>query len=150
MRFDSGVIKCHSTTDCELTSSGDLALILNEDDSFRQRLLIWLAVPQGELFDPDAGCPVYDFFHTKLTSSDLQALSNALKNSFTYLFPELSVRKVKITKTDYSTLFVEIYAGNSKLGFLFSKKDIDSVNKNMWALWAENNLAPFAGQYEDE
>lgn len=144
MKLDGGIIKCHSTTDLILTQSGDLALTEGDGNGMRQRLLIWLAVPQGELFDPLAGCPVYDFFHQKLTKSTTTSLGNELLNSFRYLFPELDVRNVEITKTDYETLFVEIYAGTAALGFLFSKQDVDTLNKNMWNIWAENNLVPFA------
>lgn len=148
MRFDGGIVRCHSTTDAELTSSGDLALVPESAFGLRQRLLIWLAVPRGELFDPEAGCPVYDYFHTRLTGSDTQALANDMKNSFRYLFPELNVQKVEISRTDYTTLFMEIYAGSSKLGFLFSQKDCDLINKNMWGAWADNHLVPFPEQQE--
>jgi hypothetical protein len=149
MRLDSGVVKCHSTTDLELTSSGDLALITDDDGGMRQRILIWLAVPPGELFDPEAGCPVYDYFHTKMTPSMTQSLANAMTNSFKYLFPELNIRKVDITRTDYSTLFLEVYTSTSLIRFLFSKKDVDSVNKNMWDIWAQNNLCPLGDQYDE-
>lgn len=144
MKLDGGIIKCHSTTDLVLTPSGDLDLVTGDGDAMRQRLLIWLAVPQGELFDPYAGCPVYDYFHTKLSQDNLTSMSRAMLTSFQYLFPELGVYKVELTKTDYTTLFCEVYAGDSALGFLFSKQDIDTVNKNMWADWANNNLVPFA------
>lgn len=149
MKLDGGVVKCHSTTDIELTSSGDLALITDDDSGMRQRILIWLAVPPGELCDPEAGCPIYDYYHTKMTSSMTQSLANAITNSFKYLFPELNIRKVDITRTDYSTLFMEIYTSTSSIRFLFSKKDVDSVNKNMWDIWAQNNLSPMGNQYDE-
>jgi hypothetical protein len=143
MKLDGGTIKCHSTTDLVLTQSGDLGLIQGDSNGIRQRMLIWLAVPQGELFDPDAGCPAYDFFHAKLTESNIQRMANKFLNSFRYSFPELDIKNVEITKTDSQTLFVEVYAGNNAIGFLFSKQDIDSLRKNMWNDWAINNLVPF-------
>jgi hypothetical protein len=146
MRLDGGYIKCHSDTDLVLTQSGDLQLVTGDGNGIRQRLLIWLSVPQGELFDPNAGCPSYDFFHVKLTEENMIALGNQMLNSFRYSFPELDVKNVEVTKTDQETVFVEVYAGTSAVGFLYSLFDVNSLRTNMWSTWAQNNLVPFATQ----
>jgi hypothetical protein len=149
MKLDCGNIKCHSTTDLVLTQSGDLALIADGSSGMRQRLLIWLAVPQGELFDPNSGCPSYDFFHTRLTRENMKSFANALLNSFQYTFPEINVQNVEVTKTDYQTVFIEVYAGTNAFAFLYSLQDANMLSKNMWSTWAQNNLVPFFNQSTD-
>jgi hypothetical protein len=132
MQMDGGTVKCHSTVDAVLTTSGDLALVADDSTGMQQRLMIWMATPPGERFDPTIGCPWYSYAHKKMSSANIKELANEMTNSFVKFFPELDVSRIEISKLDTRTLFVEVYAGDG-VNFIFTKEDQDESYKNFWS-----------------
>jgi hypothetical protein len=139
LRFEEGYVKCHSTLDLELTSSGDLALVEGVDNT-RQRLLLWFATPPGERLNPNIGCPWYNYQHKKNTESNLRELAGVMRYSLEQHFPDFKIRNVVLTRIDPFVVYADMTIGYESLRFLFSSPDIVELNKNVWAEFQENDL----------
>jgi len=133
LRFDTGVVKCHSTQDLELTPYGDIALTSSDLDLFDQQFLLYWGTPPGERIDPNIGCPWYDFQHERATDTELARFEAAMEKSIEYHFPELKVQSVKFEYLDTRTIFGDITLSSGSIKFLLDRDEMMDLENNIWA-----------------
>ena len=130
----SGRVGCHSAWDLITTVSGDIALTRDAAENNRQRLLMWLATPKGERLDPTLGCCIHDYFHQKITSDLPRRLELDMRADLLSVFPELSIRNIKIVSNTYLSggnreIVCDITLGNDSLQFLANLFDMQGTNE---------------------
>ena len=123
--IDSGHCTCHSLLDLVLTPSGDLAVIDGQDE-LNQRFFLYLAIPQGEFYDPKVGCFAYDYLHEKNTSSNMRRMEQDIQDDLPYQFPELQVHDVTCqqSSTDPFQAKISIKLSNETLQYMYTPEEL--------------------------
>jgi len=129
--MEGGRCRCHSDMDLVTTTTGDLAVTMDKDEHMRQRMVLWLATPRGEVYNqPYAGCVLHDYIHERMSGSVLARLERDLKQDMQDHFPELGVTSITCNKVSDDPCELQILGRLSEDGieFFVNLADIDMLS----------------------
>lgn len=130
--LESGLVKCHSRLDLEITPYGDIALTKSEEERFMQCFMIYWGIPPGERIDPRIGCPWFDYQHAKSTDANLQSFERDLELSLKWHFPELGVRSLHLEYLDSHTIYGVLTMSADELRFIIDEREMMDLENNIW------------------
>jgi phage baseplate assembly protein W len=124
--LEQGSCKCHSLLDILLSPTGDLALTKTDQQTLRQRFLLYLATPKGERLDPTVGCCLHDFLHEINSPRVTRKLELYIESDLRTQFPELGIKTVRCSPSTYldGEMEINVILADDSLQFLFTSDDL--------------------------
>lgn len=124
MDLRAGELKCHRLVDLMLTAAGDLALTETPQETFQQKLAVYLATPKGEMVLPWEGSILYSYLHKPLSSDVLANLAVDLAADLKLVFPELGSVRVSLKKADQRKIYMNVICSNQAVEYLFDPSEV--------------------------
>lgn len=126
--------KCHGEIDLMKTQTGDVVMTQTDQERTLQHLLLWLATPLGERFDPKLGCIFYDYLHERLIPSEMAQMERDLMANLEYNFPEFHVLSTRCTfffDESVAKVYVVIQLSSMDFKLIFDESSLIKYSKQM-------------------
>ena len=125
MDISPGYSHCHSSLDLEISANGDLAIISGINE-IKQRMLLYLGIPRGELRNTRLGSSALNYLHEKNTNNNMRRLEQDILGDMAYQFSDLPVQSVTCTQglTDPFQFNLSVQLSDGEMNFLYTPEEL--------------------------
>jgi phage baseplate assembly protein W len=138
---ETGICRCHGQLSPIRSSSGDIARITDELQCIQQRIAIWKATKKGERpLRPRFGCCIRDYIHEPLTGSRLLDLKADLQRDLSSLFPEMTVKVLKVESWERNSVNIETMIGNYEIEIPANAEELAKLDSMLQRALSDLNM----------